>query len=321
MSENLPAQIAPPLSPKNCIFPAEGEEVSFQNRRYRIGAQIGQGSFGIVYGCTDEWGNDLAAKVLVPKGRPYEVVQKDWVREFQNLLTLRHPNITHIYSAFEWRDTFYIITERCTKSVSELIASDNFKGEFWLLPMARCVLQGLDFIHQAGYVHKDLHPGNVFLHFVRDEMMPQEHSAMLFKIGDLGITKLASEIDVFNTILAQWMLPPEAIDSAQFGVLGPRTDIYHAGLLCLNLLAGRIFNFTREEILAGKPRQTAESLNTPYAPAIARALRRHVADRTPTPLDFWRELSALTPKQIVSTQQQLPNLGNFLSNPPNNLGA
>lgn len=316
MSENLPTPIALPTPPKNCIFPVEGESVSFQNRWYRIGAQIGQGSFGIVYGCTDEWGNDLAAKVITPKGRPYEVVQKDWVREFQNLLTLRHPNITHIYTAFEWRNTFYIITERCTKSVSELIASENFKGEFWLLPMARCVLQGLDFIHQAGYVHKDLHPGNVFLHFVRDEMMPQEHSAMLFKIGDLGITRLASEIDVFNTIMAQWMLPPEAIDAAQFGVVGPRTDVYHVGLLCLNLLAGKVINFTREEILAGKPRQTAETLNSPFAPAIARALRRHVVDRTPTPLDFWRELSSSIPKQVVSMQPQLPNLGNIFPNPP-----
>ncbi len=317
MSEQLPVKPSQPASLDRCFTPPkEGEVVSFQNRLYWLGIPIGQGSFGVVHQCTDEWGNQLAAKILIPKGRSYESVQQEWVREFQNLLTLRHPNITHIYGAFEWRDTFYIITERCTKSVAQLIAEPDFNGRVWFLPLARCVLQGLDFIHQAGYVHKDLHPGNIFLQFIRDEMLPKDHAAMLFKIGDLGITRLASEIDVFNTILAQWMLPPEAIDASEFGTVGPRTDIYHVGLLFLNLLAGQVLNFSKDEILAGKPRLLAETLDSPFAPAIARALRRHVLDRTPTALDFWREISSLTPKQVVPTQPQLPSLEGLLPSSP-----
>src|SRR6266540_6056812 len=124
MSELLPEQpqLPPPASTRQITYPREGEVVSFQNRLYRLGEPIGQGGFGIVYACTDDWGNSLAAKVLLPQGRPYEVVEQDWQRELRNLVTLRHPNITHVYDAFEWRDTFYIITERCDQTLKQLIS-------------------------------------------------------------------------------------------------------------------------------------------------------------------------------------------------------
>jgi serine/threonine protein kinase len=322
MSEPSPEkpQLPPPAPTRHIIYPKEGEVVSFQNRLYRLGAPMGQGGFGIVYACTDDWGNSLAAKVLLPQGRPYEIVQQDWQRELRNLVLLRHPNITHVYDAFEWRDTFYIITERGNQTLNELITWPEIKGELWLLPMARCVLQAIHFIHQSGYVHKDIHPGNVFLRYIPDEMNPAQNQALVFKVGDLGISRLASEIDVFNTILAQWMIPPEFLNPKDFGTVGPQTDIYHTGLLCLSLLAGKIIEFTQEEILDGKPRQLAESLQSPYAPAIAHALRRHVADRTQTPLDFWRELAALaaaaTQPQIVQPNfPEIPDLAKWLSPP------
>jgi hypothetical protein len=87
------------------------------------------------------------------------------------------------------------------------------------------------------------------------------------------------------------MLPPEYLDPEEFGVLGPQVDIYHAGLLFLGLLLGEIPTFTHEEILSGAPRQLAESLNSRFSPAIAKALRRHVQWRTQAPLELWKDLS------------------------------
>lgn len=323
MSKDLPQQSQPEGQVRHVVYPKEGEVVSFQDRLYRLGPPIGRGGFGIVYACSDDWGNSLAAKVFLPQGKAYEQVEQDWQRELRNLVTLRHPNITHVYDAFEWRDTFYLITERCDQTLKELITWPEIKGDLWLLPMARCVLQGAHFIHQSGYVHKDLHPGNIFLRYVRDEMTPVNKQALVFKIGDLGISRLANEIDVFNTILAQWMLPPEFLSPKDFGTVGPQTDIYHIGLLCLSLLAGKVIEFSRDEILSGKPRQLAETLTSPFAPAVARALRRHVGDRTQTPLDFWRELSSLvaSPSRPAAVQETFPNLSGLLlpPNPPNNL--
>lgn len=245
---------------------------------------LGQGAFGATFECVDEWQNHLVMKVSLPKGT-YEEVRRRWTFELRNLLDPRHPNITYVYDAFELDDTFYIVLERCDKTVAQLMARDGFKGDVWFRPIARCILQGLHYLHLSRYIHKDIHPGNVFMAWHRDELVPTEGS-ITFKIGDLGISGLESEIEFFNTTLAQWMLPPEYLDPS-LGLMGRKIDIYHCGLLLLSVVRGQVVQFSRDEILAGAPRQAAEALGPPYGPPLAAALRRHVDQRTPTAYDLW----------------------------------
>ncbi|MHC5825426.1 MAG: protein kinase domain-containing protein, partial [Nostoc sp.] len=175
--------------------------------------------------------------------------------------------------------------------LKDLLEMPDLAGEILLPCLARELLCGIQFMHSAGYVHKDIHPGNVFVSSIYDRLIPNKEPVFMFKIGDLGISRLENDINIFNTILAEWMLPPEFLAPEEYGRIGRQVDIYHTGLLLLSLLIGDIPSFTHEEILDGKPRQLAESLSSPYKYAIARALRRHVADRTQTALDFWREIS------------------------------
>ncbi|MEH2404543.1 protein kinase family protein [Nostoc sp.] len=261
------------------------------NQRYLIGESLGQGSFGLVYECQDEWENELVAKVLVPQNRTYEQVHQEWSEELNKLIHLRHPNITYIYNAFEYRNTFYLIIERCHCTLKDLLKMPNLAGDIWLPSLAREILYGIDFMHSFGYVHKDIHPGNVFVSLVQDKLIPNKEPVFMFKIGDLGISRLEKDMDVFNTILAEWMLPPEYLAPAKYGLIGKQVDIYHTGLLLLSLLLGEIPQFTCKEILDGKPRQIAESLSSPYSTAIARSLCRRLEFRTQSALDFWREIS------------------------------
>ncbi|NPC47560.1 protein kinase [Corallococcus exiguus] len=256
-----------------------------------MGQAVGQGHFGSVYECIDDWGNHLAAKIITPKKESYEEVKRRWMHEAKNLILMRHPNITYVYDVFEYNDTFYIIMERCALTLKNLMDGANFNGHLWILPIARCILQGVDFIHDQGYAHKDLHYQNIFISFIPDEVVKSSQPATVFKVGDLGISRLEDEIDQVNTVLADWMRPPEALDPLQFGTISRLVDIYHAGLLFLTILQGRVLSFTREEVLAGAPRIMAESLASPYGPAIAKALRRHTQKRTQTALEFWRDLN------------------------------
>ncbi len=275
---------------KFCRPPEEGTQIKYNGHIYTIGKVIGQGNFGCVYECRDEWENELVAKIILPKNRTYEEVKKEWLEELQKLVILRHKNITYIHSAFECNNTFYLIIERCYCTLNHLLNMPNIRNELWLPSIAKDILQGIDFIHDAGYVHKDIHPGNIFVSR-QDKIISGKEFIWSFKIGDFGISRLESDINIFNTVLANWMLPPEFLNPYEFGLIGKQVDIYHTGLLLLSLILGCIPEFTQEEILAGKPRQLAENNPSPYGYTIAKALRRHIEYRTPTALDFWRDIS------------------------------
>lgn len=282
----------PPPPVKQFTAPSAGESITSlsTNNTYTIGNRIGEGTFGIVFEGRDVWNNDLAIKVLKPVGT-YEKVQAGAVGEVDKLLRLRHPYVTFVFDAFEFRDTFYIVTERCHGSVESLFALEPFFGHLWLMPIARCLLQAVHYLHVNNYVHQDIHLGNVFTSFVKDEMVPHQPGATQFKLGDLGIARLVTEVAVQNT-RAQWMLPPEILDPAEYGPADYRIDIYHLGLLFLQLAGSKQIQFTREEALAGKPREAALCLAAPLNFALEKALRRHVPHRTASAMELWRDLNS-----------------------------
>ena len=287
--------------------PIPGEKIiSPRQISYWIGNEIGHGSFGIVFECSDDWSNTLAAKVLVPNQKPYDLIRDNWLLEIKNLLLMRHPNITFIYDAFEYRDTFYIITERCYWTIRDLIKEiPNFQGNLWIRPVARCLLQAVHYLHTYGYVHKDIHSGNVFTSLTRNEVAPNLPGAIAFKLGDLGISKLAGDINFFNTILAEWMLPPEYLKPEEFGTIDQRMDIYHCGLLFLQILIGKELNFNHDQIISGEPRMLAEGLPSPYGFAIGKALRRHGVQRTQSAMELWHDLG-LKPSAGTNHPIQIP---------------
>ena len=285
-----PAAPAPPL--KTFTPPTPGEAIiAIQSKiTYTIGEKIGEGHFGIVYACIDEWNNDLAAKILKPLGQPYEAISQSALEEMQKLYMVRHPFITYVYDAFEYRDTFYIITERCHFPLEAYFKKKWFHGPTWVLPVAHCLLQAVDIIHRAGFVHQDIHLGNVFATTEKNEFNREDFGAIQFRLGDLGVAKLISEVGAAQT--RGWMLPPELIDPTAYGQADHRIDIYHTGLLLLQLALNKQLQFKPEEIAAGKPREMALTLGPPLSVALEKALRRRVHLRTQDAKELWRDLNS-----------------------------
>lgn len=288
-----PAPGAPGPPPWHPVPPTMGEVIMTEATKnsYTMGPRIGEGNFGVVFSCSDGWGNELAAKVFKPLST-YERVREAAAAEFVKLLALRNPYITFVYDAFEFRDTFYIITERCTGSVTDLLfGMPGFDGPVWLMAIARCLLQAVHYLHINDYVHQDIHPGNVFAALHKDELLtgPDAPTTITFKLGDLGVARVLAEVGATNT-RAEWMLPPEVLDPQEYGAMDHRIDIYHTGLLLLQLALSKEIRFTKDEILAGKPRETALALPAPYNFALEKALRRHVEYRTASALELWRDL-------------------------------
>lgn len=283
--------------------PARGEMIRAGSSGgvYFMGDYLGAGAYGDVYECTDEWSNGLVAKVLRP-AQSFEQMLAQWRAEVANLSLLRHPNITYIHDAFEHEGAFYLIIEKCMYSLDRIFGRAN---PDWVPHVARDLLQALAFVHRHGHVHKDVHPGNVFVSLTSDRLDADKPPVATFKLGDLGIARQESDIRRWGTIMAQWMIPPEALDPDRFGVVGRPTDLYHAALLLVGVMRGEMYPFTQQEIVSGVPQQMALSLHSPYREAIAGALHPVVGRRTQTALEFWRELQfadqyALRPLDLES---------------------
>lgn len=281
----------PEMPSRFVIPPAPGEVIMTTNTKnlYTMHHKIGEGFFGIVFACTDQWNNDLAAKILKANGT-YEAIRVAALAETHKLQSLRHPSITYIYDTFEYRDTFYIITERCTFPLSHIF-NPPFEPPIWLEPVARSLLQAVHYLHVNGYAHQDIHLGNVLIASSKSEMNTTGPAAIKFKLGDLGVSRLLEELDAANT-MKDAIRPPEARDSKEFGPMDLRVDIYQIGLLLLQMARSEIMQFTPDEIVAGRPRELALQLPPPLNTALEKALRRHVMHRTENVVELWRDLKS-----------------------------
>lgn len=292
-SLKLPA-IAPqapamPSPVRPLILPSPGQQLHSPHTgtNFTVDYQIGEGHFSVVFKGTDDWDNDVAIKVLKPKGTIAED-QAAAEGELERLIALRHGKITQIHDAFFHQGAFYIVTEHCGITLGMHLDYPENIAPHCIQGVGRCVLQALEYIHRNKMVYLDLHVDNVFFYWGRHELNREHLSGFTFKVGDLGITKPEDAISPQVT-MAQWMLPPEVLDPT-FGSLGRTIDIYHCGLLLLQVALGRRLEFTRQEILDGAPRNLALTLDEPYRTAIEKALRRRVNFRTPTAREFYRDL-------------------------------
>ncbi len=267
----------------------EGKTVVHRRQRYRLGRKIGAGHSSIVYECSDDWGRALAAKVISPPDAASATrLEAIWRREGKRLVALRHPNIVYLHAAFEAGGRFFMIQEKCAGSVKRFAAGPVANREALLPGMARDLLSALQYIHDAGFVHRDIHPQNVLV-AGRDL-----RSAPRLKIGDLGLCAPVKELETRDDVtVADWIRPPEFYDAGRFGRVGPALDVFHAALLLAGFLGGMPPRFGQAEVFDEAPVRWARGLSSRYATALSNALRARVAERTPTALELWRALAAV----------------------------
>ena len=256
---------------------------------YWIGENIAQGGFSHVFACTDDWRHDLVAKVLKPVGEWHETQDKA-ISEVTAQSIVRSPHIVQVFDTFVFRGAYYVISERCSLTLRELIQNERTRPAIWFPTLAKAIFHSLHFMHTQGLGHCDVHAGNVFLHFIPEPLTPNE-SAHVFKLGDFGLTRPIEAMHPHGTF-QHHITPPEALRPSEFGPLDHRADLYQAGLLLLGFLLGAECRFDGDEILAARPRELAEALQHPAGEVLAKLLRRHSEARPNSALDAYRELQS-----------------------------
>jgi serine/threonine-protein kinase len=208
--------------------------------RYRLETEIGAGGLGVVYRATHEkLDKPVAVKLLHAHCGENEVMRGRFEREARALASLDHPNIVAVTDYGIADDTPYLVMELLEgETLAERLAYgplDQTSAE----TLAGSLLRALAFVHARGLVHRDVKPGNVFL-----QSMPDGSERL--KVLDFGLAKLVSPFgDSRDATLTRagtvvgtpaYMSPEQASGEAA----DARSDVYAAGVIILQMLAGRL---------------------------------------------------------------------------------
>ncbi len=275
------------------VGPTSGLEVSNGDTgmTYLLGEELGEGGFGQTFECTDRFDEKLVAKVLKPRGTGRAAVKAEWQAEVDHLMTLRHPYITHIFDAFVFGGRHYLILERASGAVSELIPIAKRwtvaeREQFVVGTLARQLLSALHFVHANNVVHRDVHIDNV-LFLVTDQ-------TFTIKLADFGISKTVGEDSgrAYTAIGREYDVAPELHAR---GYTTAQSDVYQVGLILYHVLTGRpalrdTDGDAAEAILSGVARERAENLKSRLGGPIATMLRRTESYRFASALDAWEAL-------------------------------
>jgi len=216
--------------------------------RYLLGYPLGVGGFGITYAALDLRKNArVAVKELFPGNSVYRQKENGYVlslmgqeenfrlfqtgfqKEARILMQLQGtPGVVQLYQAFAENNTCYY--------VMEFLEGEDLRGFLkrngpmdWetFAPKLRTLLDGLEQLHRAGMIHRDISPDNIFLTL--------DGGCCLI---DFGSVRAYQVVDHFTTQLKQCFAPWEQFFSQS--KQGPWTDIYALCVTAYYTLTGTL---------------------------------------------------------------------------------
>lgn len=285
--------------------------------RYEVQAVLGQGGFGITYRARDvQLNREVAIKEYLPTSlavrrdgitvlpRSTKVAEDfTWgrdrfVSEGQTLATLhRAPGIVRVFDFLEINGTAYI--------VMEMLHGDTLEGR--LRKSGRLdapttdrilstLLDGLEQVHDAGFLHRDIKPANILL--------DEESSPTLIDFG-ASRAAMAGRTTAMTAIFTPGYAAAEQMTSAK---QGPWTDIYGLSATLYHAIVGKAPPNAFERMLDDDYVPVGQ-LAAPGFPAgllagIDAGLAVRASDR-PQSIAGWRPLLSMTSAGAPDTTQLL----------------
>ena len=213
-----------------------------------------------------------------------------------------HPNIVALRDTVEENDRLYLVLEYCP---GETLAQRLSRGApptlGQSLDIIRQLLGALAVIHRHDIVHRDIKTANILL-------QSQADGRLLAKLTDFGIARPEDEDSTLTRLTSldtrgpgtPAYMAPERIDPQTFGPISAATDLYAAGIILFELLAGRPpFRGAMTEIFTGHLMQPPDlALLPPGLPPglsgmVLRALAKRSSDRYPDADAFLAALEAV----------------------------
>jgi serine/threonine protein kinase len=284
--------------------------------RYEVGNLIGRGGMADVYeGVDTRLGRTVAIKLLKADLANDPNFEARFRQEAQASARMAHPTIVRVYDAGEDvtvdsngntnRHPFIVMEYVNGKLLRDLLHERRLTLQE-AIDFETGVLTALEFSHRAGIVHRDIKSANVMI-----------TGAGQVKVMDFGIARAVSEnsATVAHTSgivgTAQYFSPEQAKGES----VDARTDLYSAGVLLYEMLAGRP-PFKGESAVSVAYQHVSEAVVPPseFDPNVSaemdavvlRALAKDRNDRFQSAEEFREHLLAAYAVVLENTPDELP---------------
>jgi serine/threonine protein kinase len=208
-------------------------------QEYRVERLLGAGGFGLTYLAID---TNLNLRVAIKEYLPSDIAVRNpdqsvapnstqsgedfmwgkrrFLDESRTLASFRHPNIVRVMRFFEAKGSAYMVMEYVEgDALPDWIKPRRPLPEAQIMSIAGPLLDGLQVVHTAGYLHRDIKPGNIYIRY--------DGSPVLL---DFGSARQKSDGEDLTAIVTPGYAPFEQYHSN--GQQGPWSDVYaFAGVL------------------------------------------------------------------------------------------
>ena len=193
---------------------------------YTLGTLLGRGAMGEVY---EAHGKDgvVAIKVLSQGslGNPTHVLR--FLRELRTAAAIRSPHVVHVIEVGE-HPVPYLVMERLEgQSLSEILRGRRAFAAAEAIELAVQLGLGVTAAHEAGVIHRDLKPQNVF----RDREM--------WKVLDFGVARGVNQSDTLTrgdvVGTPSYMAPEQASGTPAT----PASDLYALAAILYRAITGQ----------------------------------------------------------------------------------
>jgi serine/threonine protein kinase len=199
---------------------------------YKVLGKLGQGGMATVWKAEQiALGRPIALKVVSAHLVSDTRTRERFLREARISARVVHPNVITCHDAGDAGGQLFMALELVTGGdLRQLQLREHGRLDPWrALRLVHDCLQGLVAIEDAGLIHRDIKPGNIFLDA---QGMP--------KLADLGLAKPSGGADLTMpgmVVGTPSFIAPEQARAVQD--LDIRADIYALGATLFSLIAGR----------------------------------------------------------------------------------